>query len=590
MAASPAVAEAGPLARVEAVLFDHAPRWLGALTFVAGVMSMIASANPSMLGANPVLMDWLVAELPNFAAAIGGLALMALSLGLMRRIWMAWAFTLATAAHGLWLSVFVKPWVLEAVVYAGLIVVLIAARRAFFRRSALLAIRLPRIWFFAAGGAIALAAVGAALWAGHRSGFVAAEWWDLIIHPVIGAAGRPILLATLILAFLAFGSLVTSPVAPHAPPPGGEDFRKVEAILAATSRPRPEGLLAFAGDKSFLFSEADDAFIMFASIGNAIIAFGAPIGPRARWKPLLSQFRQRADQLGANCAVYAAPPDLLPDLLDLGFKVEKVGENAIIDLPAFSLAGGRREVIRRGRRKLAERSGARFQMIETGVTNDLMDRLKPVSDAWLTAQKGKEKAFSLGRFDPDFLQRCPIGVVEIGGRTAAFGTLLATPDRSWAGIDLMRYDPEIAVTNTMDFLLVEMILWAKEAGFQRFDLSMAPLSGLVEEDHAPLFARIGNEIYQRSERFYNFQGLRRFKEKFDPEWEPRYIAAPGYWDLPVALAQAALLTNGAARVAPAAGAAAGQPQEGGATTAQTSGKSIGRSSPGSADKPITQDG
>jgi len=173
-----------------------------------------------------------------------------------------------------------------------------------------------------------------------------------------------------------------------------------------------------------------------------------------------------------------------------------------------------------------------------------LDELKNISDRWLVQNGGREKSFSLGRYDPAFLAHCPIGIVQLKGRTVAFGSLLVTPDRSWAGIDLMRYDPHTAVTNTMDFLLVELILWARETGYRKFDLAMAPLSGLVEEEVAPLFARIGQFVFERGERFYNFQGLRRFKQKFDPDWEPRYIAATGYWSLPIILAQVAILTNG----------------------------------------------
>jgi lysylphosphatidylglycerol synthetase-like protein (DUF2156 family) len=72
---------------------------------------------------------------------------------------------------------------------------------------------------------------------------------------------------------------------------------------------------------------------------------------------------------------------------------------------------------------------------------------------------------------------------------------------------------------------------------------MALLSGLAEERHAPLFARLGRLIYEQGTRWYNFSGLRKFKEKFSPDWEPRYLAARNAMSLPVALADVALLTS-----------------------------------------------
>ena len=91
--------------------------------------------------------------------------------------------------------------------------------------------------------------------------------------------------------------------------------------------------------------------------------------------------------------------------------------------------------------------------------------------------------------------------------------------------------------------MVELILWAKALDYLKFDLAMAPLSGLIQDDSVSAYARIGHFIYNRGERFYNFQGLRRFKQKFNPVWEPRYIASMGHWSLPILFVQVGLLTN-----------------------------------------------
>ncbi|HYU35043.1 MAG TPA: phosphatidylglycerol lysyltransferase domain-containing protein, partial [Thermoanaerobaculia bacterium] len=49
------------------------------------------------------------------------------------------------------------------------------------------------------------------------------------------------------------------------------------------------------------------------------------------------------------------------------------------------------------------------------------------------------------------------------------------------------------------------------------------------------------------EHFYNFQGLREYKEKFDPVWEPRYLACPGGLMLPRVLTDIAALIGGGLR-------------------------------------------
>jgi phosphatidylglycerol lysyltransferase len=78
----------------------------------------------------------------------------------------------------------------------------------------------------------------------------------------------------------------------------------------------------------------------------------------------------------------------------------------------------------------------------------------------------------------------------------------------------------------MDFLFVELMLWGRVAGFRRFALGLAPLSGIDSRRTAPTWARIAGLMFRHGERFYGFRGLRAYKEKYAPIWAPRYIAGP----------------------------------------------------------------
>jgi phosphatidylglycerol lysyltransferase len=99
----------------------------------------------------------------------------------------------------------------------------------------------------------------------------------------------------------------------------------------------------------------------------------------------------------------------------------------------------------------------------------------------------------------------------------------------------------------MQYLFAELMLWGKTQGYEHCRLGMAPLSGLNQRELAPLWSRVGAFLYRHGEHFYNFQGLREYKEKFDPVWEPRYLASPGGLALPRLLANVASLINGGLR-------------------------------------------
>lgn len=531
-------------ARAGVVLFDQAPVIASVVALVFGGVALISSvtaSSPPIPGLSTI--EALTDELPEFSASVAGVALMSLAVGLRRRIDTAWAAALALlgffALYALLRHEHLVAGTLCVLGFSGLAL----SRRAFFRHAGLAAMTPSRPLYLIIAAAIVMAAIGAILWASERPGFAAAPWWALVTDAHFGRAGRVVAAAATMFVAICAWSYLLAPARRSPLPPAPADLDRVAKLLITGEGARPEAQLAFLGDKTFVFADDGDACVMAARAGGSYVAMGAPIGRRRSWRNALARFRDAAENLGLRPVVYAAPPDLLPDLLDLGFRLEKVGENAVIDLSTFSLTGSKRQDLRTARRRMPEREGATFEVTDGAEVGAQIEGLRAVSDAWLAMHKGSEKSFSLGDFDAGFIARGPVGIVRIQGAPIAFATVWTTPDKSWAAIDLMRYDPAHSPRGAMDFLIAETLLWAQAEGYRRFDLGMAPLSGLSEERHAPLFARLGRLIYEQGAAFYNFDGLRRFKEKFIPEWEPRYLAAPGAWSMPIVLAEIAMLTS-----------------------------------------------
>jgi phosphatidylglycerol lysyltransferase len=194
-----------------------------------------------------------------------------------------------------------------------------------------------------------------------------------------------------------------------------------------------------------------------------------------------------------------------------------------------------------------EREGLSFEVLPPEQVAARLPELKVVSDAWLTHHRTGEKGFSLGYFDAQYLCRQPVALALKDGTVTAFTTLLGTACKSEASVDLMRQVPD-APKSTMDYLLTRTILYFREQGYTRFGLGMAPLSGMAAHPLASSWHRWGRRLFHYGEYFYNFQGLRSFKEKFDPVWEPRYLATGGGLPL-MTLADIALLISGGLRAA-----------------------------------------
>ena len=322
--------------------------------------------------------------------------------------------------------------------------------------------------------------------------------------------------------------------------PSQADIARAVAIVAR--QPNSAAGLVRLGDKSLLFSECGEGFIMYARQNGALIALFDPVAPRHLWGPLALRFMQAARAQGCRPVFYQVSPDFLPIAIDTRCKVLKLGEQAVVDLTGFSLAGGRWLNLRRAINR-AERDGLTFEMIAPDGVSAIIDELDGVSQAWLATQSVGEKGFSLGVFKPDYVAAWPVAIVRLEGKIVAFANILTDGSDGDAFIDLMRHIPGVH-RGIMDLLFVRIMESLKDQGFKRLNMGMAPLAGLSNHGGAPPWNRIGARIFQKGERFYNFRGVREFKSKFGPHWEPRYLAAPGLGFPAAALFDVTLLIGG----------------------------------------------
>ena len=254
------------------------------------------------------------------------------------------------------------------------------------------------------------------------------------------------------------------------------------------------------------------------------------------------QFRELADAHAARLGIYGIGVEDLPDVLDLGLEIQKVGESATVPLESFRIEGRRRGNLRRAWRKAGE-EGACFEVLEPNQVSPHLGELELVSDDWLAHHSGGEKGFSMGGYQPGYVCEFPVAVVRCGDRIVAFATLWTTAGRAAFSMDLMRY-ADGAPKNIMDYLFVELIEWGRAQGFQAFEFGMAPLAGLDDRPLGPILSRVGKLFYDRGEDLYNFQGVRKFKDKYDPIWQPRYMASPRKWAIPILMADVGLLSSG----------------------------------------------
>ncbi len=517
------------------------PQIAGALTFLAGILLLLSGATPGVNDRLYVLYQVLplvVVEVSHLAGSVIGLGLLILARALFRRVHAAYHITFWLLTAGIFASLLKGLDFEEAIILALVLGVLTLGRNAFHRPTAILSERITPVWVVSIIGAIAMA-----VWIGfiayRHVEYTDELWWTFAVD---GNAPR-MLRASLVVVILLVAYLLLTMLRPAQPAPavaGPADLERARGIIARS--PLTMSNAALTGDKRLLFSDSGDSFVMYQVSGRSWIALGDPVGTAEGAEELVWRFREISDRHGGQTVFYQASGDRLPLYVDLGLAALKIGEEARVALPEFSLEGSARADLRQAHRR-AERDGASFEVVAPERVMELMPILEMISNSWLASKSTGEKRFSVGAFSPEYLRQFPLALVRSEGTPTAFANLWTAGTRDELSVDLMRFG-NAAPRGAMDYLFIELMKWGRAQGYQWFNLGMAPLAGLERHPLAPAWHRVGNFVFRHGEHFYNFDGLRRYKSKFEPVWEPKYLVARGGLTLPRVLVDVSVLIAG----------------------------------------------
>ena len=360
----PMAGSAGPaigkrLARSVARL---SPSFVGVITFAVGTMLVFSGATPTFahrLAILSVRLPLWVVEAAHFLGSLVGVLLLFLARGLFHRLDDAWWLVLGLSVASLGLSLAKGLAYGEAVILVLLILLLIATRRQFGRSASLLGQPFTGDWFIAVGVIVA-AAFWILFFAFQDVRYTRDLWWQFEFDAQAPRALRATVGVAVLAMSLALLQLLRPPKGAAARP-NAQALSKAAAIIRLQER--ASAMLALMGDKSLMFSASGNAFLTFARFGRSWIALFDPIGPRAEWPELIWRFVEQADSHGGRAAFYQVRSDSLPLYLDAGLKIMKLGEEAVVPLAGFDLAGAKcarlRYALSRG-----EREGLSVELLE----------------------------------------------------------------------------------------------------------------------------------------------------------------------------------------------------------------------------------
>ncbi|MFZ3588713.1 phosphatidylglycerol lysyltransferase domain-containing protein [Bacillus sp. DJP31] len=283
--------------------------------------------------------------------------------------------------------------------------------------------------------------------------------------------------------------------------------------------------LMFLNDKYGYWAVNKSVYFSFQKISGRVIVLGDPIGNKHLFSLALEELQEKCKTHHVKQPIYYQISSKYKYMYEaLNYRIIKIGEEAKVSLTGFNLEGKKRGKLRTSLKRF-DREGIYFNVVLPPYSEEFLQEIKKVSDVWLGNRS--EKGFSVSFFDMEYISRFPIGVlVDPNMQIVAFATLPSYhhEQEKTIHIDLMRYIPT-SPNGTMDVLFTSIFMWAKENGYHYCSLGMAPLANVGSDGNPKsLYEWSARLMYLYGEKFYKFKGLKKYKEKFATDWEPRYIA------------------------------------------------------------------
>jgi len=287
---------------------------------------------------------------------------------------------------------------------------------------------------------------------------------------------------------------------------------------------------ALQTDKHHLLVAEEQALVAYATRGAVTVTCGDPLCPPELLSQSIQEFWNYCRKNGWTPCFYEVAEENLPHYHALGLRSIKIAEEAVVELPNFSLAGGKRANLRAMVNKVAK-TGCKVWRYDRALSPNyrIDEQLEEISEEWLAEKKLSELGFTIGRFSLESLNELRVFVCGTEDKIDAFCSWIPYRQGTAVVLDLMRRR-KVTPSGTMDYLIANSLLQLREEKLEIGSLANAPLAN-VDPPHGPLERGVAL-LFENMNKFYGYKNLFQFKNKFSPKWEGRYLIYPRGADIP----------------------------------------------------------
>ena len=285
------------------------------------------------------------------------------------------------------------------------------------------------------------------------------------------------------------------------------------------------------------------AAIAYRAVAGVALTVGEPYGDPAAFDSAIAGFASFCEDRGLQPCLYSVTARARAVTQRLGWRSVQIAEDTLVPLGQLQFAGKKWQVVRAALNKAAREGITAEWWCYPEMPPELRGQVRQISGKWVADKGLPEMNFMLGGLDElnDPNVRCLVAV-DANRKLHAITSWLPVYDGGrpvgWT-IDLMRRNTGGTVRGVMEFLIATAALTFQEEGARFVSLSGSPLAGLNRGNCADggdgdgdrgeqpwALQRALDMIADTMEPAYGFQSLRQFKDKFQPVYEPLYLAYP----------------------------------------------------------------
>jgi len=290
-------------------------------------------------------------------------------------------------------------------------------------------------------------------------------------------------------------------------------------------------------DKLYFILPELDAVIAYKTAMGLAVVLEDPVCAENRKAQAIATFETWCLKNGLKTCYYRVGEESLPYFKPFNKNKALLGQEAILELTQFSLSGTDRKSMRNGFNYL-QKKGYVTELCTPPHSQELLAALQSVSDEWLKVFHKQEVVFSSWMFDAEALKSQQVIVVKTNEqKIVAFLNIVPDYAPGECTYDMLRKTAE-AANGCEDALLIRLIDYAKEKGYNYLNLGMASFTGITDPENTP--ERLEKYAADKIKTLKHFHGLRNFKEKYATSWLNKYLVYDNGYDLlkiPIALSK-----------------------------------------------------